>query len=193
MRWQELFMQTVRTPAEAADHVLQTELEFSDLWMGVIAISALSACVTGLTIVLIPLPPGWPELFASPFAHFATTAVGMILFATLLTWAGRGLGGTGTLPSLLKLILWLQTFRVGLQVLGLLLLVAVPVLGAFYGLATGLLALWVLLHFIKVGHGLASIGTASLVLFATFVGLIVGMSMLLSLVGFGSLGVTAGV
>lgn len=193
MNWSTLFMTTIRTPDQAAEFVKGTDVERGVLWMGIFAVSALGAVITGLTVMSIPLPDGWPDLFALPFAHFAVSVVGMMMFAYALTWAGKGLGGQGTFDDLLKLVIWLQAVRVGLQVIGLVLLIAIPVLGAFYGLATGLLALWILVQFIKSGHEFSGFGAAIVVLIATIVGLIVGLSLLLSLVGVGAVGVSPNV
>lgn len=193
MTWTQLFLDTIRTPDAVAEWLKGTEFERASVWMGLFAVAALGAVVTGLTVVLIPLPPGWPDMFAMPFAHFAASAGGMILFAQILTWAGRGLGGSGTLEEITKLVVWLQAVRVGLQILGLFLLVAIPVLGAFYGLATGLLAIWILIQFIKIGHGFDGAGAAIMVLLATFVGLVIALSMILSLLGVGTIGLTPNV
>lgn len=187
--WQSLFVTTLRLPEEAANFILSLQLSRSELWLSVLAAAALNALITGLSIVLMPLPAGWPNLFSNPLAYFVIVAGGLVLLGHVLTWSGRWIGGSGALDDLVKLMVWLQLVRVVLQAFGLVLVVAAPVLGALYGLATGLLSLWILLNFVKVGHSLESLGSAALVLFATFVGMIIGLSLLLSLIGVGSLGV----
>ncbi len=193
MNWSTLFMTTIRMPDHAAAYIKGLELERAVLWMGILAVSAMGAVFTGLTVMMLPLPPEFPRLFAQPFAHFAAGAGGMVLFAHILTWVGRALGGTGSLDDMTKLIIWLQAVRVGLQSFGLLLLVSVPVLGSFYSLITVILSIWILVQFIRVGHSLPGSGTAVVVLIATFVGLIVGTSLLLTLIGVGSIGLSPNV
>lgn len=190
LTWRDLFLQTLREPSEAAGVILDTQLERGTIYMALIAAAAVNAVVTGVSLQLFPLPPEWPGFVSNPLGYFAIVAGGLLLFAHLLTWAGRTMGGVGEIDDLLKLMIWLQFVRVGLQVVGLVLTVLLPILGGIYSLAVAALSIWIVLHFIKAGHRLGSLGAAALVLFITFVGLIVGMSLLLALTGLGPLGVT---
>ena len=191
--WQTLLMTTLRTPDEAAEIIMDTPISRTEMWLSVLLAAALNALATGISLTLMPLPEGWPSLFGNPMSYFVIIAGGLVLLGHILTWSGRWIGGTGALDDIIKLIVWLQLVRIVLQVVGLVIVIAAPLLGALYGLATGLLSLWILLHFVRAGHRLESLGTAALVLFATFVGLVIGLSLLLSLIGVGSLGVVPSV
>ena len=193
LTWSDLFVQTLRQPAEAAQVILGTPLSRGTIFTALVAGAALNSVVTGVSLQLFPLPQQWPGFISSPLTYFVLVAVGLLLFVQLLTWAGRTVGGEGRTDDLLKLMVWLQFVRVALQVIGLVLTVLLPVLGGLYGIAVLALSIWIVLHFVKAGHRLSSLGSAALVLFITVVGLIVGLSLLLTLSGIGSLGVTPNV
>ena len=187
--WQDLFLQTLREPEASAKDILAIALQRSELWLAVVAAAAMNAVITGLSVTLVPPPPGWPAFMTNPFVYFVMVAGGLVLFSHLLTWVGRAMGGEGTLDGILKLIVWLQFVRIVLASIGLVLMLAAPFLATIYGLITAVLTLWILITFIKAGHGLPSIGGAVLVLFVTLVGLVIGLALLLTLIGPGAIGV----
>ena len=189
LTWQSLFLETLRRPGEAAEQVLAMPLSRMELYLALVAGAALNASITGGTMLLFPLPDAWPTFMSQPLVYFVIVAGGLVLFSHALTWTGRGMGGEGTIDDILKLMIWLQFVRIALQVLGVVLMIVLPQLGALYYIAVMALSLWIVLHFVQAGHRLGSLGGAALVLFVTFVGLVLGLSLLLALVGVGSLGV----
>lgn len=193
LTWRDLFMTTLRNPAGAAQIVLSTNVSRTDIYLALIAGAALNTVLMGMTLLLFPLPEAWPGFISHPLSYFVIASGGLILFAHLLTWSGRGMGGVGTLDDMLKLMIWLQFVRIALQLVGLVITIALPPLGGLYSLAVTGVSLWIVLNFIQVGHGLETLGKALVVLFITFVGLIVGLSLLLALLGGGMLGVSSNV
>ena len=191
--WRDLFLQTLREPETAAEQILAFPVSRGTIYMALIAGAALNSVVTGVSLQLFPLPPQWPAFISHPFSYFVIAAAGLLLFVQLLAWSGRVFGGQGQIDDLLKLMIWMQFVRVGLQAIGLVLTVLLPILGGLYSIAMLALTLWIVLHFIKAGHRLSSLGAAALVLFVTIVGLIIGLSLLLALTGLGSMGVTPNV
>lgn len=189
----DLFLQTLRDPSQAAALILETPLNRGAIYTALLAGAALNSVVTGVSLQMFPLPQEWPGFLSSPLVYFALVAGGLLVFTHLLTWAGRTLGGVGEVDDLLKLMVWMQFVRVALQVIGLVLTVLLPLFGGIYGIAVAALSIWIVLHFVKAGHALSSLGSAALVLFITFVGLIVGLSLLLALTGLGPMGVTPNV
>lgn len=192
LTWKDLFLLTIRAPGEAAQLVLGTHMARRDIYMALIAGAALNAVITGLSLLIFPLPAGWPGFIANPISYFVISAGGLALFAHIVTWSGRAMGGHGEVDDLMKLMVWLQYVRVVLQAGGLALSVAVPVLAGIYSLVVTGISLWIVLHFIQAGHRLAGLGNAAVVLFITFVGLIVSLSLLLAILG-GTLGVVPNV
>jgi len=186
LTWTDIFKSTLREPEVAAGMILSLALDRRTLWTALIAAAALNAVVTGMSLTLIPLPPGFPEVLGAPFVLFVAAVMGLLLFAVALTWAGSAIGGTGQWPEILSLMIWLQMVRIALQVIGIGVFLLLPFVYAIYTIITALLSLWILICFIKVGHGLQSLGTAVLVLFAAFVGVIVALSLLLAVLGIGA-------
>lgn len=187
LTWRDLFSLTLRNPFEAAQMILSVQLDRRELYMALIAAAALNSVIMGLSTLIFPLPQGWPSFIAHPLSYFVIAAGGLVLFSHVLTWCGRALGGTGVLDDLLKLMIWVQVVRVVLQAIGLVIAVSLTPLAAIYSLITTGLSLWIVLNSIQAGHRLPSIGNAAAVLFVSFVGLIVGLSLLLALLGGGAL------
>lgn len=140
---------------------------------------ALMAVLNGILYTLI-LPPG---MVFSPIA-MAVVAGGIIwLSAWLLTKVGQYMGGGGTLPALLRMVLFLQVIRIFAQVALLVLSVLVPPIAAIVSLAAGIWGIFMMVCFLTEAHGfdnrLKALGTLGVVFVAT----IVAASVLLSLVG----------
>lgn len=188
LTWGGLFLKSLRSPHDAAEIIVDHPVSARDVYLGVIAGAALNALIWGGTTVLFPLPEEWPAFMSNPVLYFILLAGGLLMFAHLLTWAGRAMGGHGDALAILKLMAWLQIVRVGLQVIGLVLMIALPLLGSIYYIAVSVLSLWILLQFVKVGHDFPSLGRAAVALFFTFVGLVVGLSVVLALLGAGQIG-----
>jgi len=193
IHWGLIFGSTLRTPRDAAEVILAVPTTREQIYTALIAGSALNALLAGLSLMLFPLPEEFPRFIATPFVYFLMAIGGVLVFTHLVTWSGRAMGGSGTLQDMLKLMVWLQFVRVTLNAFGFLLALAVPTLGGLYGIAVMVLSLWILLSFIQVGHRLASMGNAFLVVFITFVGLVIGLSVFLALIGVGSIGVSPNV
>lgn len=193
LMWRDLFLMTLRTPADAAEVILAQDIPRRELYMALVAGAALNTVITGLTLMISPLPEGWPSFIGNPMTYFVLAVGGLLLFAHLLTWSGRALGGSGGLDEMLKLMIWVQYVRIVLQTVGVVLSIAVPVIAGLYSLVMTALSLWIVLHFISVGHRLAGLGRGAMVLFVTFVGLIVGLSLVLALLGGAGMGVNPNV
>ena len=93
------------------------------------------------------------------------------------------MGGGGTLPALLRMVLFLQVIRIFAQVALLVLSVLVPPIAAIVSLAAGIWGIFMMVCFLTEAHGfdnrLKALGTLGVVFVAT----IVAASVLLSLVG----------
>jgi len=111
----------------------------------------------------------------------ATTILGFMIHFT-----GQAMKGTGDLPGAILVMAWMQAlFLAGQIVQGVLILMS-PGLATLFGLALTLVIIWVLLIFIDELHGLGSVGRAAFLLFMAFVGVTLGLSFLLTLVGVSS-------
>lgn len=190
LTWASLLALTVRSPSDAARIVLSVVLDRGQLYGAVVATSALNVLLNYLFLVLV-FPLLFPDLPAdvlrpnAPVVSFLLTSGSLILFANILAWTGRAMGGQGRVEDMLKLLTWLQLVGFVLQAAGLLLIITLPLLAGFYGILVAGLSLWMVLSFIRVGHGFDGVGTAVAVLFISLIGIILGVSMLASLLGLG--------
>jgi hypothetical protein len=93
----------------------------------------------------------------------------------------------------LAVLVWLQGLRVMAQVVLLVLMLAVPSLAGLFGLAVAILSLWLLVHFVNEAAGLDSIFKTVGVLLSAMVGVILGLSFILTITGLATMGIDANV
>jgi hypothetical protein len=84
---------------------------------------------------------------------------------------------------MLVLLVWLQSLRVLGQGITLVLLMISPGLAGLMILFIGLAGLWILINFIQAAHRFDTLWHAAGVLVAAMVALVLGLSLLLSLIG----------
>jgi hypothetical protein len=94
---------------------------------------------------------------------------------------------------MLSVLVWLQTMRVFAQVILLVLMLALPTLAGLFGLAVAVLSIWILVHFVNEATGLGSIFKTVGVLLSAMVGIILGLSFILTITGLASVGIDANV
>jgi len=136
-----------------------------------------------LSGLLMPGPAMVMPLFQSPFFYLGMVSVGLVLTVVAIYWAGRVLGGRGTLGDVLVVVLWLQVLRVLVQVVTLVLSLTIPMLAMLLVLAATVLGIYILLHFVDQAHRLNSLPRTGGVLILSFVLMAVALSVLLALFG----------
>jgi hypothetical protein len=197
LTWKDLFLDTVRDPEAAGRAVMEIAMSRRDVWLAVIAVAALNAVFSTLLGLLSPAPPpdaqSVPVISLSPLPQALLIGGLLVLLAHVLTWVGRMFGGTGQIDDMLKLMIWMQVVAMVLQAANLVILLALPLLGGFLVIVIVVIMLRVLISFVKVGHGFDGLLKASLVLFASFIGMVIGLSLFLALIGVGNLGGQTGV
>lgn len=185
----QLGLLTLRDPKAAAAIILGWNLSKEAIWTGVGLVSVIVTILSTLSNMLFPVPPPLSVLAANPFIYFLIAAGGFVGTVYAVYWTGRFLGGEGRVEELMVLFLWLQAMRAAAQAFVLVLLVAAPVLASFVVLFVGLATLWIFVHFINAGLRFDSLGKSILVLILGALVLIVGLSILLSMLGISSVGV----
>lgn len=181
--WQGLVVQSVTNPKEAAERVLSWRLEPAVLWQGLALVAIVNAILSTLSNLIAPMPDALSGLMFSPLVFAVIVAAGLVGTVFVLTWIGGVLGGTGGFNDMMALLIWLQVLRALAQVVLLVLLMAMPVLATFFVLFVTVATLWIFINFVQVGLGLRSIGQAIAVVIAAAAGLVLGLSLLLSLFG----------
>ena len=79
------------------------------------------------------------------------------------------------------------------QIVLLVLMLALPSLAGLFGLAIAILSLWILVHFVNEAAGLGSLFKTVGVLLSAMVGIILGLSFILTITGLATMGIDANV
>ncbi len=184
----DLALLTVQDPAEAARQLMAIQLDRGTLWTAVFLVAVLNTLLAGLNNVLMPNTTPIPGLFDVPAVYFFFVGGGLVLTILTLFWVGRAFGGEGSMEDIMVVVVWLQFMRVLVQATALVLLLTIPMLSILLILVAALVGIWILVHFVDQAHRFGSLGKAAGVLIAAFVGMVVGVSILLSMIGVSAVG-----
>ena len=184
LEFRQLIWISITNPAEGAEQVMQLTPGREALWTGLLLMSALNTALLVLSNILIPGPWPLPGILSNPLVYMGVVAGFIATTAWLVWWTGRFLGGQGSFEDVLHAFVWLQVLRVAVQVVATVLLVISPLLSGIFGVAAGVYGIYVGLHFVNVAHRFYALGRAALALIAAGLALVVGMSVLLSFLGF---------
>ncbi|MFT4708194.1 MAG: hypothetical protein ACI9PU_002043 [Ascidiaceihabitans sp.] len=196
-----LTMLSLSKPAIAARFVIAAGLRRDVLWSLLLLVSIANAtlvwvsnALTGPTLEqLAQMPIQIPAIIFSPLFAFVFLAGALVITVHVLHWLGAAIGGTGGLDNMLAVLVWLQGLRVMAQIVLLVLMLALPSLAGLFGLAIAILSLWILVHFVNEAAGLGSLFKTVGVLLSAMVGIILGLSFILTITGLATMGIDANV
>lgn len=159
--WVELARDSVLDPRGAAARLQKVDLPDGVPMMMLALLAVLNGMLYSLLLHgIVPLAP----------VLMAVLSGGIIwVSAWLLQVVGAQFGGVGTLPRLLRVVLWLQAIRLVAQAALLLVSTAVPVLGPFLGMIAGVWGIYMTICFVAEAHRFATRWKAVWVLGVVFV------------------------
>ena len=189
----QLIVQTLKDPKGAAREITAIELSKPILWNMVLLVVILSVLLTYGTVILLGQDVLLLALVGSPMVFALLMFSQMVLLIFAVSWAGKAMGGDGRLEDFAVLIAWLQFMWLVAQVFQIILLMVSPTTATFFGMISILYGLWIISNFIAVAHGFPSAIKGAGVLAMSVIGVIAGLSLLLSLIGFGTLGLSVDV
>jgi len=188
-----LLVQTLIAPRRAAEGLIALNLPQRWLWMALALMSVLNSIVYSVSLRLTPTSDPMatammPPAFHSPvlFTMFLFGALAITVLA--LYWIGKGLGGQGRMDDVLVLICWLQVLRLILQVVVAVLVIVAPVLGALVIFTASLWGIYILIGFVDAAHRFGNMFKAAGVIVLAMVAMVVGLSILLSIIGVAVMG-----
>ncbi|GAA0303669.1 Yip1 family protein [Rhodovulum strictum] len=176
---------TVSDPREGARRILALDLPEGVLWQALVAVVAVSVLLTRLGDLLVPTPadPLVPIFGENPLL-IAVVQGGLLVVTVYAVYAiGRAFGGFGSFAGALAITVWLQVIMVLLQVVQTVFLLILPPLAGLVGLVGIGLFFYLLSNFVTVLHGFSSAMKTFFMILASMMGIVVGMSILLSIFG----------
>ncbi len=183
-----LARETLFAPRSAAGRILALNLPSQGLWMALVLMTILNAIVYSATIHLSPTSDPTalamvPPVFLSPLLFSVALGGALVLTVFALTWVGRAMGGLGTLVDVLALITWLQVLRLALQLAVTVLMLIAPFFGGLLVMVAAVWGLVILVAFIDRAHGFGNLVKAAGVLIVVVVGIVIGLSLILGVLG----------
>lgn len=178
---------SVAEPQEAADRLLALRPATAVVVQAAVLVSVLDALILGVLgdgALVMPTPLGGGAL-VPPLGQAAILLVSLFLSAAALQVGGRLLGGTGRFEEALLLVVWLEVMSMGVQAVTLLAALILPPLAGLLGLLGLAILLWCLVHFTRALHGFPGFGRPVATLLLGAVVVVVGLSAILALLGFG--------
>ena len=178
-----LALQTVTAPREVAQLLLALNLPRQALWLAFMLVIVLNTLMFSVSLLFSPSDDLIGPLLGSPsvFGTMLAASVAALIFA--VTVCGRPLGGTASFDQIAILLIWIQALRVLMQAV---LIVLGPVSLLLSGVvvsAASVVGIWILVNFIDVAHEIGSLLKSGLVLLLAVVGMMLGLSVIFSLLG----------
>jgi hypothetical protein len=170
----------------AAERVLSLSLPPQVLIEAAVAVSCIGVVLVHVTAQVSSgqLDPMTAALVRDPLLGAAIQLGIMAVIVGMTVRIGRAFGGTGTTWDALRLIVWLDTMLVLLQVVQLVALMVLPPLAAVLAIVTLFWMLWAFANFVTELHGFVN---PMLVLGASILAMVVlffGIAMLLAMLGY---------
>lgn len=183
-----LLQRSLLDPAGAARVVIDGRPPRRPLWLALVLVTCLgvliAAAVDGPEIV-IPLGAE-NDLVIPPFPYAAILGASLVVTVVALYWTGRALGGTGSFADALAVVVWLEVVAIAVRIVQIVILLILPPLAAVASILGLGILLWCLVNFVNELHGFRSLGRSVLTLVLAAVGIFVGLSLILALIGIGA-------
>ena len=178
-----LAVNTVTAPRDVARLLLALNLPSQALWLAFALVIVLNTLMFSASLMLVPADDMFGAVLVNPTVFGAMLAVSVGALIVAVTLCGRPLGGQGTYRQIAILVIWLQALRVVMQAV-------VAVIGPFSLFLSGVLisaasvlGIWIFVNFIDVAHEMGSLLRAGFVLLLAVVGMMLGLSLIFSLLG----------
>ena len=177
-----LFAQTFRDPARVGAMLHALRFDRGTLWSMLLVVSIISAMAVLYSVHFEPTEVTEQMRTIGPFAMTAVTFASLTILVFALYFTAQMMGGTARFPGTLLVVIWWQAVSMALQAGIMALDLLVPPLAALAGLAAFFLTFYWLVHFMNEINGFGSLMKAFGVIVLAFVGMLVGLFFILSLI-----------
>ncbi|MFP7571542.1 YIP1 family protein [Marivita sp. S2033] len=178
-----LALNTVMAPRDVARLLLALRLPSQVLWLAFALVIVLNTLVFSLSMFVTPVDDMLGPLLASPIVFAAMLAASVAALVVAVTLCGRPLGGNASFADIAILVIWLQALRVLVQGVVVLLGPASMMISGIVITAASLLGVWIFVNFIAVAHDTGGVLKAGVILILAVVGMMLGLSVIFSLLG----------
>jgi len=176
--------QSLTRPRAGAAALLALGVPKPALWPGFFLSIVLTVLMVEGIAMLDPQTRALP-LMIPPILYVIITSVAMALWIGLVTRIGRAMGGRGRYDDFLLMTAFLQVVWLIGQLAGLLVMVAVPLLGALAILGLFVLMIWIHSAYVAEIHGFPSTWTGLAVFALSGLGLVALLFLALTVLGVG--------
>lgn len=179
---------TITMPDAAAREILRLRPDPQTIFQALCLATVLSVLMTALLELAVPTPPELADQMVqiTPFAYAVVLMGALLALSVTLHWTGASLGGQGQLDDTVAAVTWLQFVLLVLQGGQVILSLVSPLLGGLAAMASILVLLWSLINFMDVIHGFGSRFKAAGVVMVAFVGVAIGLGLILTMIGAGT-------
>jgi hypothetical protein len=193
MSLQELAIQTVLKPAEAARVILSRDWPREALWTALFLGLVLNTLLYALQMILFPAPAGVQTISLGISAYFGLNLLIQLSLIYGVTFTGRFLSGTARLDQVMALMIWLLLIQAAAHALMLVLAFISPAMAVLMNLVTVVVGFIIMMHFVNEAHRLGSLFRALAVVIMTAVLMLAVLMLFFNLFGFSILGLSANV
>ena len=192
----QLVLATFMQPREIAAGMIAERFDRTLLWSGAALVIVLVGMVQFAVQNLTPVPETTPEtealaamiskIFATPFLTTLIVGCGLIMSVFAIFLGGRMIGGTGDFFGTLAAMSWLQMVNAVTGCLVVVILAISPQLfevASILSMVFNVMVFYATLHFIDVLHGFNSLWAAFGTMVISFIGLAIGLALILVLIG----------
>ncbi|MEO1137899.1 MAG: Yip1 family protein [Pseudomonadota bacterium] len=185
-----LFITTLQKPREAAAQVLGLQLPSQALWIALSLVSVVTSLTVAAMLQAGPPPTGdlgaliqASPAYTSPLIFAIMQWGRAVLSVFMLFWVGKSLGGRGELVDILGVVTWLQVVSFVLVAALSLVGVLIPFLSSLGMLVFFVWWVWAIVAFLDVAHQFENPFKALVVLVASIIGVLVGLSIIMGVIG----------
>jgi hypothetical protein len=183
--WMRAVWTSIMEPSEMARKVLGMSFPRDALWTALALIAVLNVILLATLQILSPAPIVFEgqAMTLSPFAYAMIIGIFLVLFVMGTYYAGKIMGGTGTLIASLTIIVWFQSISLTLEAIQLVLVLISPPIASIFGLLSVGALVWCFVNFVNILHGFESLGKSAIAIFLALFGTGMCAGILLAMLG----------
>lgn len=181
--WLSLVGRTVTDARGVARDLLAMRFDRGTLWSMLVLVSILSVLAFETTQAVIPVNISPNMVRISPYALTVILGSGLVMMVFAFYFVGQVMGGKARFPGALLLMIWWQVMAMALQVVQTLVLLLLPFLANLISLIGLGYMFYLLIIFVDEMHGFANVFRALTTIVLAMIGIIVGLSLILTLIG----------